>query len=222
LPVGGKRERDLRNDFGIPFRYTARNLLDFASKPGWALGMLFRGTPVFENLVGLTPWGDLASTASSVGRNYDPSFDWEALKAMRDLWPRKLIVKGVVRADDAERLATIGCDAVVVSNHGGRQLDGGVASLEALPGVAAAVGTRMSVMLDGGIRRGVDVLKALALGADAVLIGRATLYGACAGGEAGARQALAILKDEFTRSMQLCGLSSVAEIDRGAIFRRSE
>ena len=125
LPVGGKRERDLRNDMSIPFRITQRNFLDFASRPRWALAMLLQGPPVMENVIGYTP-EKVSSTglASIAGRNYDPSFDWDGLKAIRDAWPRKLIVKGVARPDDAERLAAMGCDAIVVSNHGGRQLDG--------------------------------------------------------------------------------------------------
>jgi (S)-mandelate dehydrogenase len=213
LPVGGKRERDLRNDFSIPFRFTPRNFLDFASRPGWALSMLRHGMPTLENLVGFTPEStSAAAIASSVGRNYDRSFDWDRLKALRDVWPRKLVVKGVARPDDAERIAAMGCDGLIVSNHGGRQLDGAIATLDALPAIARAVGGRISVLLDGGIRRGVDVVKALALGAQGVLIGRATLYGVCAAGEAGANWALEILRDELVRAMQLCGARTVREI----------
>ena len=213
LPVGGKRERDFRNDFSIPFRLTPRNLLDFASRPGWALGMLRRGMPVMENLTGFTPEAtSTAAIASSVGRNYDTSFDWDDLKAMRDAWPKKLLIKGVARADDAERAAAIGCDGVIVSNHGGRQLDGAIATLDALPAIARAVGGRVSVLVDGGVRRGADVVKALALGAQAVMVGRATLYGASAAGEAGAFRALEILQDELVRTMQLCGARQVSEI----------
>ena len=213
LPVGGKRERDLRNDFSVPFRFTPRNLLDFASRPGWALPMLRHGVPALENLAGFVPEAASASAvASSVGRNNDASFDWDSLKAIRDRWPAKLMLKGILRADDAERAAAIGCDAIVVSNHGGRQLDGAVATLDALPGIVKAVKGKTEVFVDGGIRRGSDVLKALALGAQAVMVGRATLYGACAAGESGARRALEILREELVRSMQLCGVRSVGEI----------
>ncbi len=213
LPVGGKRERDFRNDFAVPFRFTRRNFLDFASRPGWALSVLRKGMPVWENLVGFTPEStNTAAIASSVGRNCDASFDWNRLQAIRDAWPKKLLVKGITRADDAERIAAMGCDGLVVSNHGGRQLDGAVATLDALPAIVRAVGTRISVLLDGGVRRGVDVVKALALGAEAVMVGRATLYGVCAGGEAGANRALEILREELVRSMQLCGARSVREI----------
>ncbi len=213
VPVGGKRERDLRNDFGVPFRFTPRNVLDFASRPAWALDMLLRGMPVMENVVGYDLGAaGTAQVASSVGRSYDTSFDWDRLKAIRDGWPRKLLVKGVERADDAERLAAMGCDGLIVSNHGGRQLDGAAASLDALPAVARAVGRRMSVLIDGGVRRGSDAVKAIALGAEAVMIGRATLYGVCAGGEAGAERALWILRDELERTMQLCGVPRIGAI----------
>jgi (S)-mandelate dehydrogenase len=213
LPVGGKRERDFRNDFAIPFRFTRKNVFDFASRPAWALSMLREGMPVMENLIGFTPEATTtAGIASSVGRSYDASFDWDALKAMRDNWPKKMLVKGIAHADDAERIASIGCDGVIVSNHGGRQLDGAIATLDALPAIVRAAGSRISVLIDGGIRRGGDIMKALALGAEAVMIGRATLYGACAAGEAGAVRALEILSDELRRTMQLCGIRSISEI----------
>jgi (S)-mandelate dehydrogenase len=222
LPVGGLRERDLRNDFAIPFRFTAKNVLDFASHPRWALRMLRGGMPVMENLAGFTPEASgAAGIASSVGRSYDPSFDWEGLRAIRDAWPRALIVKGITRPDDAERAASIGCQAIVVSNHGGRQLDGAVATLDALPGVISSAGHRIEVWVDGGIRRGGDIVKALALGAQAVLIGRATLFGACAAGEPGARRALDILCEELVRTMRLCGVRRVPEIGAAVLTRRS-
>ena len=213
LPVGGKRERDFRNHFSVPFRFTARNLMDFARRPGWLLDILRYGMPVMENMVGLEMQAKNATAiASSVGRSYDPAFDWSSLQKIRDNWPRKLIVKGILRPDDAARVAAMGCDALVVSNHGGRQLDGAVATLDALPGVVQAVHGRIPVLLDGGVRRGSDVFKALALGASGVMVGRATLYGAVAAGEPGASRALAILQDELVRTMQLCGARSVAEI----------
>jgi (S)-mandelate dehydrogenase len=172
-----------------------------------------------ENLIGFTPEAITASRiASSVGRNYDPSFDWDGLKAIRDAWPAKLIVKGLSRPDDAARVVRLGADAIVVSNHGGRQLDGAVAALDALPAVARAVGKAVPVLVDGGVRRGVDVVKARALGAQAVLVGRATLYGACAAGEAGARRALEILKSELERSMKLCGAPNLGAVDATLLF----
>jgi (S)-mandelate dehydrogenase len=179
--------------------------------------------PVMENLVGFTPQATSASgIASSVGRNYDPSFDWDGLKAIRDAWQGPLIVKGIVRPDDAGRAVRVGCDAIVVSNHGGRQLDGGIATLDALPGVLQGVEKRIPVLVDGGVRRGADILKALALGAEAVMVGRATLYGACAAGEPGARRALEILGEEFARAMRLCGVQRVADIGPDLMTGRAQ
>ena len=219
LPVGGKRERDFRNHFSVPFRFTAKNLVDFLRHPRWLSDIVRYGMPVMENMVGLEMQAKSATAiASSVGRSYDPSFDWASLQKIRDQWPRKLIVKGILRPDDALRVARMGCDALVVSNHGGRQVDGAAATLDALPGVVQAVAGRMPVLLDGGVRRGSDVFKALALGADGVLVGRATLYGAVAGGEDGAHRALAILSDEFARTMQLCGTCTVADIKADLLF----
>ena len=213
LAVSGKRERDPRNGFHTPYSPNWRNSRDVVFKPAWALDMLRNGLPGMANLVGYpftTPAGTDIVTA--VGREMDASLDWEYIKQLRDQWPGKLLLKGVQRADDAERAASIGCDGVVVSNHGGRQLDGAASTLEALPAVSAAVGKKITVLLDGGIRRGVDILKARALGAQGVLTGRATLFGAMAGGEPGARRALEILSTELVRAMQLCGVRSAAEI----------
>jgi (S)-mandelate dehydrogenase len=215
LPVGGKRERDFHNHFAIPFRFTPRNVRDFAAHPRWALDMLLRGLPVVENLRGLAPQARSATAiASSVGKGYDPGFDWEQLAEVRDRWPRKLIVKGVTRGDDARRLAQMGVDAIVVSNHGGRQLDGAMATLDALPEVLEGVSGQLPVLLDGGVRRGVDVARALALGAHGVLLGRATLFGAVAGGDEGALRALEILRDELVRTLQLCGVRATEQLSK--------
>src|SRR5687767_11392826 len=213
LPVSGKRERDPRNGFHTPYSPNWRNSKDMVFKPSWALDMLRNGLPGMANLEGYrfsAPAGTDIVTA--VGREMDAGLDWEYIKELRNEWPGKLLLKGVERADDAERAAAVGCDGVVVSNHGGRQLDGAAATLDALPAIASAVGNRMAVLLDGGVRRGVDILKARALGAQAVLTGRATLFGAMAGGEPGARRALEILSTELVRAMQLCGVRSAAEI----------
>jgi len=213
LAVSGKRERDPRNGFHTPYSPNWRNSRDVVFKPAWALDMLRNGLPGMANLVGYpftTPAGTDIVTA--VGREMDASLDWEYIKQLRDQWPGKLLLKGVQRADDAERAASVGCDGVVVSNHGGRQLDGAASTLESLPEVSKAVGHKLTVLLDGGVRRGVDILKARALGAQGVLTGRATLFGAMAGGEPGARRALEILSTELVRAMQLCGVRSAAEI----------
>ena len=214
LAVGGKRERDQRNGFSVPPRLTLRHFVSGALKPSWALRIALNGgLPDFVNVRGYggTTERGLA-LASSVGRHTDPAFDWDDLARFRDRWKRKLIVKGVSRVDDAERMAKMGVDGIWVSNHGGRQLDGAVASLDAMREISRAVGSKVSVIMDGGVRRGSDVLKARALGAQAVAVGRATLYGAAAGGEAGARQALAILASELERAMQLCGVARVQDI----------
>jgi len=213
LPVSGKRERDPRNGFRTPYNPNWRNSRDVLFKPAWLLEILRHGLPGMANFEGYqftTPKG--TDIATAVGQEMDPSLDWEAIRRLRELWPGKLLLKGVERPDDAERAAAIGCDGVVVSNHGGRQLDGAVATLEALPNVTRAVGSKITVLLDGGVRRGVDILKARALGAHGVLTGRATLFGAMAGGEAGARRALEILSSELERAMRLCGVRSIAEI----------
>ncbi|MFN3209904.1 MAG: alpha-hydroxy acid oxidase [Roseovarius sp.] len=212
FPVGGNRERDYRNGFTVPFRYRPRVVWDFAIHPLWSMQMLADGTPELANLRDFTSDADPSEVASSVGKNYDAAFDWDDLARIRDLWPRKLIVKGVVRADDAARLVELGADAIVVSNHGGRQLDGGIATRDALPAVAAAARGRVPVLVDGGIRRGSDVVKALALGASGVLLGRTTLYGLAAGGAEGVEKAIAILSAEVKRTMQLCGAVRTADI----------
>ena len=218
LPVSGKRERDPRNGFVTPYRPNWRNSHDVLAKPAWLLEILRHGLPGMANFEGYsfsTPRG--TDIATAVGREMDAGLDWEALKRLRDLWPRKLLLKGVERPDDAARAASLGCDGVVVSNHGGRQLDGAAATLDALPGVVAAAGSKIAVLVDGGVRRGVDILKARALGAQAVLTGRATLYGVMAGGEPGARHALEILSSELQRAMQLCGVRSASAIGRDLI-----
>src|SRR5512145_2910594 len=213
LPVSGKRERDPRNGFHTPYSPNWRNSRDVVFKPAWALDMMRNGLPGMANLEGYrfsAPSGTDIVTA--VGREMDAGLDWEYISELREQWPGKLLLKGVERPDDAERAVSVGCDGVVVSNHGGRQLDGATPTLDALPAVSSAVGNRMAVLLDGGVRRGVDILKARALGAQAVLTGRATLFGAMAAGEPGARRALEILSSELVRAMQLCGVRSVSEI----------
>src|SRR5262245_3468086 len=222
LPVSGKRERDPRNGFHTPYSPNWRNSRDVIFKPAWALEVLRHGLPGMANLEGYpfsTPVGTDIVTA--VGREMDAGLDWDYIKRLRELWPGKLLLKGVERADDAERAVSVGCDGVVVSNHGGRQLDGASPTLEALPAVASAVGRKITVLLDGGVRRGVDILKARALGAQAVLTGRGTLFGAMAGAEPGAKRALEILSTELVRAMQLCGVRSADEIGPHLLFQNS-
>jgi (S)-mandelate dehydrogenase len=220
LATSGKRERDPRNGFITPFRPNWRNSRDLWLKPAWLFDIMRHGLPGMENFHGYKFSSvKVTDIASQVGREMDASFDWDELKRLRELWPGKLLLKGVERPDDAERAVAVGCDGVIVSNHGGRQLDGATPTLDALPGIASAVGSKTTVLLDGGVRRGVDIVKARALGAQAVLTGRATLFGVMAGGEPGARRALEILSDELQRAMKLCGVRSIAEIGPHLLFR---
>ena len=219
LAVGGKRVRDFHNHFAIPFKFTPRNIADALQHPTWLLQLLQHGMPVMENLRGMARAQSSAlatnsAIASTVGRGYDAGFDLARLREVRDRWKGKLIVKGIARADDAVLAVDAGADMLVVSNHGGRQLDGALASLDCLPDVVNAVGHRCEVWMDGGIRHGGDVAKAMALGARGVLCGRATLYGAIAAGEAGARRSLDILRDEYQRTLQLCGLTDASQWSR--------
>jgi len=222
LATGGKRERDSHNGFTVPYTMQLRHVLQGAMKPAWALRIVANGgLPEFVNLRGFQRMkrADIITISSSVSEQLDSSFDDSGLKRLRDLWKGKLVVKGVSRPDDAERIAGLGADAIWISNHGGRQLDGAIASLDALPGVVAALGGKVPVLLDGGVRRGSDLLKARALGAQAVCIGRATLYGASVAGDSGAIRALEILTDELNRTMKLCGARSIGEVGPDLLAR---
>jgi isopentenyl diphosphate isomerase/L-lactate dehydrogenase-like FMN-dependent dehydrogenase len=220
LATGGKRERDARNGFVVPYRMQLRHLWQGATHPRWAARILANGGfPEFVNVRGLQHIrrADAMTVSSVMATQLDESFDDAKLARLRELWRGKFVVKGVSRADDALRLVALGADAIWVSNHGGRQLDGAIASLDAVPAIAAALGGRVPVLVDGGVRRGADALKARALGAQAVALGRATLFGGAAAGEAGARRALEILCDELRRAMKLCGLASIAEADASLV-----
>lgn len=219
MPTGGKRERDMRNDFGLPFRFTRRNVMDFAQHSGWLVQLMRSGMPTLENMIGFVPnETDTSTIASSVGKNYDPTFNWDDLSRIRDAWPHRLIVKGILHPQDALLAAKIGSDAVIVSNHGGRQLDGAPSSLQALPAIVKEVGSQLDVFLDGGVRRGADIVKAIALGAKTVMVGRPMLYGVSAGGQAGAERALFLLQEELLRSMRLSGLASIDQINRSILL----
>lgn len=216
LPVGGKRERDLRNGISIPLRFQGKHLWEGLTHPAWAWQMLRAGLPEFENVRGLMgEEGAGLTIAARVGQSLNASYQWSDLARLRDQWKGKLLVKGVQHPADAARMAEMGVDGIWVSNHGGRQLDGAVAAADSLPAIHAAVKGRAALIMDSGVRRGVDALTAKALGADAVGIGRAALFGACAGGEQGAHRAIEILIDELRRAMQLSGVAdfSSAQID---------
>jgi (S)-mandelate dehydrogenase len=213
--IYGKREWDLRN-YARPLQLDWRNKLDVLMHPRWMADVLWpHGTPRFANLGSLLPPGQdsVKGAASALARELDPSLSWDDVRWLRDLWTGKLIVKGLLSAEDAALAVAVGADGIVLSNHGGRQLDGAVSAMEVLPDVAARVGKRLAIMLDGGFRRGSDIVKAVALGADAVLIGRATTYGLAAGGESGALHAINLLKTEVDRVLGLLGCRSLSELD---------
>jgi (S)-mandelate dehydrogenase len=201
--VFGNREWDRRH-YAPPGELRLTSKLSMLTHPRWAVDVLIpNGVPVFENLVEFLPPGK--------GIQLDASITFEDLAWLRRIWPRKLVVKGILDAGDARRAVGSGADGIVVSNHGGRQLDGSVAPIQVLPEIVAAVGGQACVMIDGGFRRGTDVVKAIALGADLVLLGRATLYGLAAGGQAGVAHALAILSEEIDRTIGILGATTLAE-----------
>ena len=210
VPLSGLRERDARNGLSQPLKLSPRALLDMLAHPRWLAGIARHGQPDMANLRSADAT-DAALQAALLQRQMDASFNWERLQALRQRWPHRLIVKGLLHAADVAQAFTLGADAVVVSNHGGRQLNGAPASLHCLPAAVAAAQGK-PVLLDGGIRRGGDVLKALALGASAVLVGRAPMYGLACAGEAGVAQALQLLARQLDTSLALLGCASVAEL----------
>ncbi len=217
LPIQGKRDRDLRNSFTVPLRPRPSTILDVASRPRWLYGLL-RSPVRFGNFQGAEPQG-FTSIAQHVGSLFDPSADWDDIARIREKWKGPVVIKGVLHPDDARRAVDIGCDAVIVSNHGGRQLDQVPASVAALPAVAEAVGGRAEVILDSGIRRGTDILLARALGASACMIGRAFLWGLASGGTAGVTRTIDILREELDNAMALLGQRSFVDVDRHAAVR---
>ena len=216
----GNRERDIRNGFSIPPRFSLPTLTGMALKGGWLWRMrkeLKRIT--FGNYVRPGESSDIKNLAGRMASLLDPSLSWEDVDTVRKIWPGPLILKGILSPEDAKIAIERGVDGIVVSNHGGRQLDGTPATLDALPRVAEAVAQRIPILLDGGVRRGVDVVKALALGADACLIGRPQLWGLAVGGEAGVAHVLDIFRSEIDRVMGLCGISRVADIGGDLLFQ---
>lgn len=213
IPVAGNREFNRRNKFEIPLRLGPRQMLDGLLHPRWLAGVFLRtlltsGIPRFQNL-DVNVGGRIVSTTLTGFRERREALDWEDFAWLRKLWPKKLLVKGILTVEDAQLAVRYGADGIFVSNHGGRQLDGAPSPIEILPQIADAVGDRLVIMMDSGVRRGTDIVKALALGADMVFVGRATLYGASAGGEEGVLRALDLLKSEVDRVMALLGCTSV-------------
>jgi L-lactate dehydrogenase (cytochrome) len=218
VQVAGARERDIRNGFTVPPRVTMRNVLDAIQHVGF-LREVLTGPPITFRNVSPAPTSkaDALSVAAYVNRQFDPTLTWHDIDWLRSLWPRPLLLKGIMSVDDARLAVEHGVDGIIVSNHGGRQLDCLPASIEVLPEIAEAVGDRLEVLLDSGIRRGTDIAKALALGARACLIGRPYLYGLAMSGQPGVELAMHMLSTELERTLTLLGRSSVAELDRNVV-----
>lgn len=219
LQILGQRHKDLKNGLSAPPRPTLVNLLDMLTKPRWCLGMLGATRRNFGNIVGhVDTVGSMASLSDWTASQFDPTLDWNDVEWIKRRWGGTLVLKGVMDPDDARRAAASGADALVVSNHGGRQLDGAPSSLEALPAIVDAAGRDIEVWVDGGIRSGQDVLKALALGARGTMIGRAFLHGLGALGEAGVTRCLEIIRRELDLTLAFCGLKDVRDVDSRVLW----
>ena len=219
LQILGQRHKDLKNGLSAPPKLTIKNMINIATKPRWALGML--GTPrrQFGNIVGhVTGVADMSSLSSWTASQFDPGLNWGDVEWIKKRWGGKLILKGIQDVDDAHMAVQSGADALIVSNHGGRQLDGAQSSIEALPAIVDAVGQNIEVHMDGGIRSGQDVVKARALGAKGVYIGRSMLYGLGAMGEAGVTKALEIIHKELDLTMAFCGRTQMDTVDKSILL----
>jgi L-lactate dehydrogenase (cytochrome) len=214
LQVIGQRHQDIKNGMTVPPEWTLSKFIDFATKPAWISGVLRGKRRTFGNLMGhLKGTDDITALSSWISTQFDTSLNWKDVEWIRSIWPGKLVLKGILDVEDAEEAAKSGAQALVVSNHGGRQLDGAPSSIEILPEVVDAVGSQMEIMFDGGIRSGQDVMRALALGAKSCMIGRAFAHGLGAGGEAGVAKAIDIIRNELSVTMGLTGVNTIAEID---------
>ena len=220
LQIMGQRHKDVRNGLSAPPKLTLGNIMDLATKPSWCLGMLGTRRRQFRNIVGhVEGVKDMSSLADWTASQFDPRLSWEDVAEIRRMWDGKVILKGILDAEDAKQAVNVGADAIVVSNHGGRQLDSAASSIAALPAIVDAVGDKTEVWMDGGIRTGQDVLRAVALGARGTLIGRAFLYGLGAGGRAGVTRVLEILHKELDLTMALCGRSNLSEVDDSILLK---
>ena len=218
LQVLGQRHRDIKNGLTVPPEMRIRNIIEIATKPAWALSIARGRRRTFGNLAGhVRGIEDVNSLAQWTNGQFDASLSWKDVEWVASLWPGKLILKGILDVEDARIAAKTGAAALVVSNHGGRQLDGAPSSISALPAVAEAVGSSLEILFDGGIRSGQDVMRAIALGARACLSGRAYIYGLGAGGQAGVARAIEIIRNELDTSMALTGVNRIEEIDRRVI-----
>jgi len=214
LQVIGQRHQDIKNGMTVPPEWSLSKLFDFATKPAWVSGVLRGKRRTFGNLAGhLKISDDITALSTWINSQFDTTLNWKDVDWIRSIWPGKLVLKGILDVEDAEIAAKSGVQALVVSNHGGRQLDGAPSSIEVLPEIVDAVGTQIEIMFDGGIRSGQDVMRALALGARSCMIGRAYAYGLGAGGQEGVAKAISLIAKELETTMGLCGVNSIAEID---------
>ena len=219
LQILGQRHKDLHNGMSVPPRVTLANILDIGSKPGWTLRMLSAKRKTFGNLAGYTKnsGSGVITLSKWVASQFDPTLSWQDIEWIKSQWGGKLVLKGIQDPEDAKIAAKVGADALIVSNHGGRQLDGASSSIRALPYVRDAVGDSIEVWMDGGIRTGQDILKALAMGAKGTMVGRAFLYSLGAMGEAGVTRMLEILRSELDVSMALAGIDDVRKLNRSVL-----
>ena len=219
LQIMGQRHKDVRNGLSAPPKPTLRNLMNLVQKPAWCLGMLGTKRRQFGNIVGhVKGVKDMSSLADWTVSQFDASLSWDDVREIRKQWGGKVIIKGILDAEDARAAVNVGADAIVVSNHGGRQLDGALSAIKALPAIVDAVGDKAEVWMDGGIRSGQDVLRAIAMGAQGTLIGRAFLYGLGAGGQAGVTKALEIIHKELDLTMGLCGQSELRKVNSSILL----
>ncbi|MDO9405470.1 MAG: alpha-hydroxy acid oxidase [Polaromonas sp.] len=219
LQILGQRHKDLRNGLSTPPKPTLANLINLATKPGWCLGMAATKRRQFGNIFGhVKGIENMGSLSEWTARQFDPSLSWADVEWVKNRWGGKLILKGIQDAEDAQLAAQSGADALIVSNHGGRQLDGAPSSINALPAIVDAVGSQIEVHMDGGIRSGQDVLKAKALGAQGTYIGRAMLYALGAMGEQGVTKALEIIHKELDLTMAFCGRTDINAVDKGILL----
>ena len=219
LQILGQRHKDLKNGLSAPPKLTVKNILNMMTKPSWCFDMLMTKRRTFGNIVGHVDGIDnMGSLSAWTAGQFDPALSWEDVAWIKQRWGGKLIIKGIMDKEDAILARNSGADALIVSNHGGRQLDGAPSSIEALPQIAEAVGKDMEVWLDGGIRSGQDVIKALALGATGTMIGRSYIYGLGAMGEAGVTKALKIIANELDLTMAFCGLTDVKKVNSDILY----
>ena len=219
LQILGQRHKDLKNGLSAPPKPTLKNMINLSTKWGWGLEMLKTKRRFFGNIVGhVDDVSDPASLMDWTAQQFDPTLDWDKIKQIKDEWGGKVILKGILDAEDAKMALNVGADAIIVSNHGGRQLDGALSSIKALPAILDAVGDKVEVHMDGGIRSGQDILKAVALGAKGTYIGRTFIYGLGAMGEAGVTKALEVLHKEMDISMALCGHRTMVEVSRDTLL----